>query len=255
MRLDDYRLADCTLFRLPPVDASTVDDAVQKAIFEAWQRGMSAQNAIDSVLSDKKIVGALAEQVAPNLEFQQQNAFDEIYRKLDEKRAEYEKWKDEQLQRMNNGIGAEVEKKQEEWQKANAAFLEKYKGYNAAQAQLEMLRTRVRERLEKIGGAEKYAKLLEINQAVMSDSPYQPAVGREPLYDQPNNVLEKTSLPADVKTSPQVDANKARAIVNKKPIDLLNDKTEKSAIKDIPEIPKPKGFFGRVWEVLNYKIW
>ena len=78
MNTDDYRLADCTLFRQPPVDVSKISEALEIILVQEWQRGNSVHGAVERALEDDKIVDALTEQIAPNLDFQRETALQEV---------------------------------------------------------------------------------------------------------------------------------------------------------------------------------
>ena len=73
MKLVYYQKADCTLFRLPPLDLSVADSKIELAFVNAWQQGRSIDNALNSVLSDQTLVGALVSQLEENLRFQQES--------------------------------------------------------------------------------------------------------------------------------------------------------------------------------------
>ena len=73
-----YARADCTLFRIPPVDVSSVGSIIEKALVQAWEQGTSADYALNSLLSEGSITAKLAQQIAQSLQFQRQRGLEAV---------------------------------------------------------------------------------------------------------------------------------------------------------------------------------
>lgn len=226
MKLDDYQRADCTLFRQPPIDVGQMGDAIELVLVEAWKSGTSAQQAIDKVLTDTKIVDTLIEQVAQNLAFQKNVALESVEQKSEAAVATYEASKQEALAQIEESVGAKKEEKAEVRAEAQKTYQAEYATYSKAQAELDALRQRAEEKIAKIGGQKGLETLLKINEAMTTE------VAKQVYAPQP--VQEEPSTP----------------VVEKVPVQPLEQKVEKA-----PEIPQKRGFWKSVWKVLTYKIW
>lgn len=249
MKLQDYAKSDCTLLREPPVDISAVERALDAALVEAWRRGASASSALDEVLSDKNIVGTLAGQVSPHLEYQRRFMMEQLERELAAKRQEYETWKKDQVEAVDAQLGREAEKKREEALKARAELTKQYEGYTSAHQRLEQLRQRVKDKLKQLGGKGAFKQLMKISEAVAAADSYGSSE-REIIYEQRSATrLEEIEETLD-------------ATLSGKTPDPLKDKN--SAVEGIDELlegkktepSKPKdGIFRKMWRILNYRIW
>lgn len=250
MKLDDYQRADCTLFRQPPVDVSKVTDAIEVILVEAWRKGVNAQNAVDSVVGDNKILTTLAAQIAPNLEFQQTAALEQTAVKAQAAIASYEESKQEKLAEIAQTIGVEKAEKEKEFLAAKEYAEKQYQGYSKAQAELDALRQRAQEKLKEIGGDEGFEKLLKINEVVVGDQAPQQA---EEKYVPETPPTETYIQPPDVQT-PTYTAAIPLAVPQQTQVQSpLEEKI--TPIQEPPTKKQKVGFWKKVWKVLNYELW
>jgi len=166
MKVEDYRLADCALFRLPPVDVSEVKDAIEDALLNAWRRGYNVDSAIDSVLNDDGVIGKLEKQIAANLEFQREKAMEYAGKRSQSEMDIYEKFKARGLDHILRKYSGEISEREQEKETLYERLTERHGAYSAAQAHLEKVRAIVRAKLKQIGGKEGFEALLEIKKAL-----------------------------------------------------------------------------------------
>ena len=166
MRLSDYRLADCALFRIPPIDFSNIDEVIKRAMVDAWKNGSSATNAVDAILNDYSIIEQLSEQIAENLEFQKDAALDKLDYQQKKAIAAEEFEKEQVLFEIEQTLGKEVADKERAKRDADSKVDSSNKAYTAAQARLNEMRARIEEKLQAVGGREAYEKLMRINDAL-----------------------------------------------------------------------------------------
>ena len=152
--------------------------------------------------------------------------------------------------------------------------------YSVAQRDLDEMRERLKKRLSEVGGANGLKKLLTINEAVHGDEPIadyedntDSSSGNEDdidyKKDEPVEVTNYSyrrgeaasiSIPTYARTKEQsktIDAALELA-VSKKYADPLKRKGLTTVVEKIgtrQSKSETAKFFGKVWEVLNYKLW
>lgn len=238
MKVDDYRLADCALFRIPAVDVSEIDSSVEQALVDAWKNGYGVDSAVSDILNNDSLVGTLENQIADNLAFQRQKALDKVKNQAQSRIDSYEESRKRRLDDIDSTLGADAEKKEAEMKVAYEELTTKHKTYNAAQAHLEKMRAEVNSKLEEIGGREGFEAVLEINEAITEDKPVK--------YEAPKKV------------------KKALDIVEEKAPAKIPKVTEKGLEKKVEVVEEDQGIIhdlftydiGKpIWKVLNYKLW
>lgn len=163
MKIKDYRLADCTLFRLPPMDFSAVDKSIENALIEAWKNDNSASNTVDNIVNSSQIVEKLMNQIMQNLEFQKKaelSGADVNHKNAVES---YVQQKEVTLRKIEETLGIEVSEKEKEMRKHEDELEGHHVNYSASQKRLDELRYRVEEKLKSMGGRERFEKLMQIN--------------------------------------------------------------------------------------------
>ncbi len=173
MGIEKYRLADCTLFRLPPLDLSDVTDAIEKSLVDAWENGISVGHALDSMLDDNKVVDNLTEQLKASLEFQKENSKRNAHEAAEKRIDEYDSEKEGELKEIEDEYSETKmarRKAAEERRKKREARRAKYK---ATQKRLEEMRKRIKGKLKKVGGEEGLDALLAIEESLESSLDYE----------------------------------------------------------------------------------
>ncbi|MBI3334157.1 hypothetical protein HYZ97_01610, partial [Candidatus Pacearchaeota archaeon] len=76
--IQDYRHADCNLFRTPPLDFSKLDSTLIDTLVSSWKNGYTADNALQKVVEDTSLVRELTKQVAEQLTFQRRTELEQL---------------------------------------------------------------------------------------------------------------------------------------------------------------------------------
>ena len=244
--IEDYRKAQCQLYRLPPIDTSGVEEIIQTTLLEAWKNGENIKNVVNNILQNQQVVSRLSEQVSGNLNFQRivelQNARDQNKTNLEQ----YALERQEKLKRVDTFLGSGIVTKYKELGEVSRTFQDAEKDYSVTKRKLEELRARVQERLKQVGGEKGVETLLTINNAVTRQSTYPETKSytedKEELYKKPEKYSNED-------TSEKIKDALKYAAKDKR----LKEKLETKIEEEITE--EKKGFFRKVWKVLNYKIW
>ncbi len=247
MKIEDYKKADCSLFRLPPIDASVVGSAIEVALVKAWENGSSVNSIIENVLNDKKILKQVTEQISENLEFQKVTALRNIDEKKKESIRSYETEGEAKLQQIQESLGNVISEKETGLKKVSQQLSERHSNYNASQKKLEEMRIRIQEKLKGIGGEEGFETLLSIQGLVKKQDKAQSV----PQY---NNKDEQSYA-----KEPIYDLGKViKAVTSEEKINPLEGKTLEAVVEKAEEDKKKHGkvyrFFKKVWRVLNYEL-
>ncbi len=252
MRLDDYRLADCSRFRVPPVDLSAITARLEECIVAAWQRGYDASGAINAVLSDESIVKGLAADLSDNLRFQRGVSLLEAERTKAETVAEYEADLNGQIQTIDSTLGAEAAAREEQTRQRQAEEERRRQSYNATQAQLERMRARVRERLAQVGGQKKLETLLTINDQLIQAQPATPPAytPSEAAYTPPAETAAAQAPPAP---EPAKIERAIAIALTEETIDPLNNPEQTP--DTLPPLPPRPGMIRRMWRFINTPLW
>ncbi len=241
MKIEDYRLADCALFRLPPVDVSKVQDAIEDALLNAWRRGYDADSAINTVLNDEGVIGELEKQIAANLEFQRGKAMDYAGKRTQSEISIYEKFKQRGLDHILKKYSGEISEKEQEKETLYKRLTERHGSYSAAQAHLEKVRAIVQAKLKQIGGKEGFEALLEIKKALgyPSEKAYSP---------------KEKKAPKKTRKRQPLALEKALALVEKEKSQELKV-TKNGLVEEEPERRYQRNIiyrlFKKIWDLLN----
>ncbi len=249
MKIEDYKKADCSLFRLPPIDTSVVGNAIDLALVKAWENGLSIDSLIESVLNDKKVLKQVTEQISENLEFQRATALHNIDEKKKGSIQSYKTEEEMKLQQIQESLGTDITEKETRLKKVNQQLSDKHSNYNASQKKLEEMRIRIQEKLKDIGGKEGFETLLSIQGLVKNKNESQ----NVPQYG------NKTKEEQGYAKEPIYDLDKAiKAVTAEEKIDPLEGKTLEAVVKKAEEDRRRHGnvyrFFKKVWRVLNYEL-
>lgn len=254
MKLGDYERADCNLYLLPPIDLSEVKSALEVVLLDSWRNGVSADQAVDQILNDRTILGRLAEKIAPNLNFQATQAKEEIKAQAEATIAAYGQRIEAQRQEIQSNLGAEEITRLNAAETAKNDLQQQTVAYSAAQARLEELRTRVKQRLDAIGGTKSYETLLTINERINNTAV--PTAETE-VADQA--ISATTTAPTAFNTTapsynaPQQNeaapATTAVATTASEPsLEVVVNQTT------APTNSKTRRAFRKIWKVLNYRL-
>jgi len=172
MELKEYLLADCTLYRTPPVDFSKVNSQIEKILVESWRKGGSIDGAIDKLLSSQSINSEIAEQLEKSMTFQRKIYLDSIQEKQDLEKEKYREESKERIANINERYNRDISNTKTLIDETSAEYTKTRDDYSAAQSSLNATRARIKKRLAKVGGEERLSDLLEINAALMGDKSY-----------------------------------------------------------------------------------
>ncbi len=167
MIIEEYMLADCSLFRNPPLDFSSVKQQVTTVFMEAWEKGNSVESAINTIIEDSVIVDSLKEQIRENFEFQKDHGMKCTEYKKELSVSSHANDRDAKLSEIDKKIGTEVEKKKAKLESFQKELEENNETYNASQLRIKTMRQRVKENLSDIGNTKGKNLLAEMNATVL----------------------------------------------------------------------------------------
>ncbi|HLP79600.1 MAG TPA: hypothetical protein VK158_03125 [Acidobacteriota bacterium] len=163
MSLDEFRLAQCELFRTPPVDLKRLEAALNEAMFSAWKRGADAQRTVDSILSSESIVSQISQQIAKSHGYQQMKALDALSAEEAEKKRVLQEKREAEILAIKNQYTAKLQEQKAQLDATLNAYDKSTQEYLCAQGQLDESRAKVAAQLKEIGGEEGLAKILELD--------------------------------------------------------------------------------------------
>ncbi len=181
MKLEDYRLVDCNLFRKPPVDIDDIKVDITKLLINAWSSNSSVENAIGGILNNSEIVSRLELQISKNMEFQRQQIISKLNTESNLVIEKYEKEKEEGLKTVQGALDPGLSEKEKQVKLLREDESKKYGNYTASQARLEELRARVKTRLKELESG-KLEALLVLNRVITNPEPLTEEIEREPIY-------------------------------------------------------------------------
>ncbi len=291
MKINDYKHANCTLFRMPSIDVSVIDKKLEQTIVEAWKNGGQAQQTVDSLMQNSEVLGQLSGQIAQNVEFQKQNALRNSEMEHDERVKAHEEVFSGKINELEDAVEVQTEEQKTKLTQLGQSLQAKQQGYNAAQAQLEEMRARIKKKLGDLGGKQAFEKLINIKETLQKPQTVNPETQTPQTYQTAPNPLPQTTnyqppttnyTPQTVNREPQTTSQTSgnvptlnrdqskpsklkdlegalKTVESDGPIDPLNKKTkEYEAVKEA-KLEEKKGlikrFFSKTWELLNYKIW
>lgn len=230
MELNDFKKADCRLFRVPPIDFSGVEETIETAIFEAWKNQGRASNAVDSITGNRTILGNLTNQISESLGFQRRVGLEKVEKQEAEKVAWYQQIQREKINSVEQTVGYQAKLKQEELARKADELFGKRKTYDASQASLEQTRYRIQQRMSSLGEQKAVDAFILMNEAILEDPVPKTKTHPEqtktelPTYN-PQNPSQSSANPAQTYTAPAKPISRGKRIIKK------------------------------IWGVLNYKIW
>lgn len=263
MKLEKYRKANCELFWLPPLDLSKVDKMLEVALVEAFEKGGSVNEVLDSILDNGQIISSLEEQVAENLEFQKTSAIDKVEDDKQDAIALYSEKKEELLDELQETVVAEAQEKERELGEAYQQFDTRTKKYSARKARLEEMRSRIRKKIGEVGGREGFETLQRIDQMVTSGGDYQTA---KRSYEDAQSVQGYTNEPAvsGIRVEGSSLEQALDLALTEEEIDPLKEKAAKVELVE-EDGERKKGrvyhFFQRgtirqkIYKILTYEVW
>jgi len=170
MKLDDYEKADCTLFRLPPIDTSKIEELLTAQLVQAWQQGQNATQALQAVLNNEQAINAVVDELQTHLSFQQATATSNLESQVTQNTQAYEQEKAQQIAQISSTLIEEKTAKEQQHQRTLQEAQAKNKIYTAEQQRLDEMRARVEARLEKFGGRKNLDALMQIHTAVQTNT-------------------------------------------------------------------------------------
>lgn len=239
MKLEDFRLADCTLFRTPPLDTSIVSETIDEILLNAWQKGTSAQDAFNKVLSNKEVSKALKEKIASHLEYQRQVALSTLQEKKQEMRAQSTQEYEQQRAEVESQYGEKVAMSAEQLAAAERAKRAKEHEYTAASYQLSQLRNRVASQLEKMGGAQGLERLISLNKKLL---------GQASFPSPPADAIQRPEQPS----YPSSETQPSITIIYPEDESPLSEHKQSERTRAQKE---REPFLKKLWRILNYRIW
>jgi hypothetical protein len=263
MKVSEYEKADCTLFRLPPIDVSYATSIIEKILVKTWENGQSVDNAIEGVLSNRTVVDKLTEQISTNLKFQKQTIIKQSEAEAQAKISEYEAAKQEKLTSLQENYSKEKEDEQRKLEEKQKELEERQQSYSASQARLDEMRARVEAKMKRLGGKKGLKKLMTINEIIEEEKEKtKPAEETKTEEKSSYGVTvvkrrKKRERPKHVPYKPPEEKTPEPATAS--PKETKVSPLEKVVEEEPEEEPKKRGkpyrFFKKIWEVLNYEVW
>jgi|SaaInlStandDraft_3_1057020.scaffolds.fasta_scaffold00837_10 hypothetical protein len=168
----DYQKADCALYRVPPLDMTTINSRVEQLLVEAWKNGQSVEAALQSISRNNSVVGDLVSQIAENLAFQQRMASDAVNDASGNRIQSYEEQRAEELYQIEQAFGTVKGTQVASVRAAEEETAEEKQEYTMAQQKLSEMRARIKARLKEVGGEEGLKYLLQIDELVEEEALY-----------------------------------------------------------------------------------
>jgi hypothetical protein len=228
MEISDFKKADCKLWRLPSVDLSKVQSAIEEALVRAWQQGSSIDTAIQDAVSNNQEVAAITQQVNEALTFQREQILADVKIKYQEAEEIAKKQEQARLEKVNTQYGTQIEDAARRLAQTKEKEESVRQTYDAAQASLQETRDKIQSKLNEFGGEQGYETVLKINELLTDPT----------KKAQPRKKREK-NLEGRVDKDAESGLTKISDIVR--------------------EIEKEKPLYKRVYSkvkaILNYKIW
>ena len=177
MQIEDFRLADCRLFRLPRVDFSRVQHVIENAVVNTWTKNGTAGAALDSLLSNEEIYNALAAQLRVSLGFQREQSLQNLEARKESRVEELTTERNQQISRLQRHYERRRSEAKGELDRANKVRQDRQRAIRAERERIAKLSSDVQQRLGTIGGSQGF-QLLENMQLPGLESR---ADGRDPL--------------------------------------------------------------------------
>jgi hypothetical protein len=272
MKIEDYRKADCSLFRIPPVNFSQLEQDVEKIIVNAWKAGYDPNSAITSVVNDKSLLRKIADQISQSLSFQRKVGLGEVETEATERVEEHEAAYQEKVQAVEKRLGPEEAARRTKFEEEQQNYRQQSSVYSASSASLEEMKYRIRDQLTELGGEEGIEALLSIEQQAAVPLTEISSLGVSAGYkeDGPGAKRKGNYRESEVVRAARESVFKKHRESLKKDrletkvddvfivAETVEESTNYSPDRNLSEINSPesgRGFWKTLWGVLNYKIW
>ncbi len=248
-----YKLADCTLFRTPPIDVSPLQKKIEQMLVDAWRSGESAEVALGSIVGNEEFVQSLAAQIRESLEFQKSQALGVIEMQKAAALEQYGVKRDAAIMSIEDTVGVDVANKQRDVDSAASQFQQTQAAYGAVNQNLDELRGRVRRKIDSIGGVDNYKTLVRINQELNQEAPSKAAS----LSSSYSRFIERReqlrAARLDPKLSPNKDLEPVQQVAT---LDSVVRETEETVAKleslIEPQKPKYANVFSQGWYAIKH---
>ncbi len=241
MEINDYKKADCRLFRTPPIDISKYQLDIERTIVELWREGRGAEYAA-KLITGGKVVNDIAGQISENLDFQRRAQTEIIEQEHSQSIQAYEEQHRREVAQIEERLGAETEERRKKLLEAQAQYQQTNQHYSSAAARLEEMRARVKGKIGALGGTDGIDMLHEIEKQLAS--PIEAHVKKtDTEYKEPK-----------VKKNETTEEKPSLKVLEEKP---LNDEQQSTGLEEILVSDKkitPR-IWRRIWDILNYKLW
>ena len=272
MKIEDYRKADCSLFRIPPVNISELERDLEKRLVSAWRAGYDPNSAISSVVNDKSLIKRIADQISQSLSFQRKVGLGEVETETTERVEEHKTAYQEKVKAVEDRLGPEEQERRTKFEEEQQKYRQQNSVYSASVSSLEEMKYRIRDQLTELGGEEGIEALLSIEKEVavpltdISQTTTIPASTKEKSEAPKRGNYDESSIEKAARESVfkrHREGLQKERLENKTGDGFIvpknaGDDSNYSPSKDLSEINSPEqsgGFWRSVWKVLNYKIW
>lgn len=293
-RLGYFGKADCTLYRIPPLDMTEFEGTLEEAMLAAWRSGRSPDDAIGRIVNNSELVDKLAAQVTKNLDFQRGEKLAAIAQQREQEAKKYQAHREERLKTVAEMLEPQKQEAKTQYDQVTTQVTTQHASYTAAQRDFERMQQQISEQLKSIGGDEGLKHLLVINEELYGNQGTEASAAPTPEKKKASTTRPATKKTQDkratLETSDPADqyngendtqdattsAPVANALLSDDGIDeeLTLMKTRKQEPKSIDAIAREatspdaadtdeqkvkRGFFGSighaVYKVLTYELW
>ncbi len=232
MKLKDYERVDCDLLRTPPLDLGALEAQVMAGLLTSWQQGASVDDTLNTLLREKKLLEEVGTPLQDALTLQNQVQLEVLEAEKQKQEEIYNAQATEESQKITETYTNSIEEQKRRLAQAQAAKTTYRAQKTAVENDLEQMRQAVQAKLDKLGGARSLQTLLEIDTALTEGaSPSQP-LGTKPV-----------ALPKIIRAKPLAPERETQA-------------GESAYVpRTFAEKKREQTLVGKVWRVLNYKIW
>jgi hypothetical protein len=239
--VEDFKYANCKLFRTPPINLKAVQEQINAALLNAWKSGNSLDAAISTVMQDSKVVQTLSNQISTNLGYQRKVGYEHVESESVRRLREFEEAKQKRLQEVDEQMGKKAAQTKEQIETERQKHQQESNVYSQTQGDFEKRRQEIMKKLKEIGGVGG----LEAITRVQTELTGKDTVAANPLGDLSSKVKEMINEEG-------YDPLKEKRKETGKKRDYLDKSYENT---DIRKETRMK----RVWEgikrILFYKIW
>lgn len=149
-KIEDYALADCTLFRIPEINYAKYNEEISNALLEAWKNGYSADQAIKNIFKGS-IAKDIKDTINKSLEFQKEKLYENVDIESKKKIEEMLKSKETLLKESETNYSEKESQTAAKLKDNNNSYTETTKVYSSSQSKLEALKIKIEEKRKKLG--------------------------------------------------------------------------------------------------------